>query len=179
MYVCACSCYSTRGSQRTNRFLSVLWCFHLSGCSSSFVSLAFPRWSLNLGIQVPSQRWWTAILGFWVAVFEHTIVVLSEFHNSLEWNITKVYLFGSKLSIRVAICSPLCALGNGKWEPSPTEKRAAHAFCLHLYVLHELTPKVGQYLKSCWLKEFPQRTMLTTILGATLRIKPLAWDKTQ
>ena len=42
-----------------------------------------------------------------------------EFHNSPEWNITKVYLFGDKLTVRVLICSPLPTLGSGSESPQP------------------------------------------------------------
>lgn len=52
---------------------------------------------------------------------------IQEFHNSPEWSITEVYLFGDELT--VVISSFLCVLGAGL---NPAGKGAAHTFHLHL-----------------------------------------------
>lgn len=54
---------------------------------------------------------------------------IEEFHNSPKCRITKVYLPGDKLTVRVAVHSPPCALGTG---PESSRKGAAHTFHLHL-----------------------------------------------
>ena len=50
-----------------------------------------------------------------------------EFHNSPEWSMTKVYLFGDKLT--VATRSPLHALGT---VTESSSKEGPHTFCPHL-----------------------------------------------
>ena len=63
-----------------------------------------------------------------------------------------VYLFGDKLTERVAIHSPLHALGTGTESCS----QEAHTCFSPAFIIHETTPKVGWYLKDYWLKESPQ-----------------------
>lgn len=67
---------------------------------------------------------------------------VKEFHSSLDWSITKDWLFGDKLTVRVDIHSPLSALGTGT---EPAKKG------LHALLVHETTPKVAKYLKGNWV----------------------------
>ena len=57
-----------------------------------------------------------------------------EFHNSPKWSIEKVYLSGDELTVRVAILSPLHALGTGIKSRSQETfpPLHVHAFRLHL-----------------------------------------------
>ena len=85
-------------------------------------------------------------------------MVISGLNNweQISWlffTTTKVYLFGDKLTERVAIHSPLCVLGTGT-ESSSQEARACFS---PAFITHETTSKVSQYLKGYWLKEFPQQ----------------------
>lgn len=80
-------------------------------------------------------------------------VVVPEFHNSPEWTITKVYVFGNKLTVRAVISSPPHVLRTG------TES-IRKEICAHFsaaFVVHETTPKVGRDLKGDWWKEFLQQ----------------------
>ena len=74
-----------------------------------------------------------------------------EFHNSLKWSITVVYLFGDKLTVRVAICNPLCTMGTG----TKSSRKEGHAHSLSALTVQATTTQVGHYLKHYWLNEFP------------------------
>lgn len=82
-----------------------------------------------------------------------------EFHNSLERSIIKVYLFGNKLTVKVAICSSLHVLGTGT-ESSRKERLTQFPGAFILY--DTLPDKMGRYLKGCWLKEFPLVLLVIT-----------------
>ena len=64
--------------------------------------------------------------------------------HSSEWSITKVYLSGNKLTERVVIHSPLCALGTG----TKSSSQEAHENFSSASIVNETTPKVGWYLKA-------------------------------
>lgn len=70
---------------------------------------------------------------------------IQEFHNSPEWNVTKVYLLGDKLRARVAIHSPLCALGTGN---RIQQKKRGHVRFSSALTVPQTTPEMGQYLKT-------------------------------
>ena len=76
----------------------------------------------------------------------------SSFNNSPEWRITKVYLFGDKLTERVAIHSPLHIMGTG----TESSSQEGHTCFLSAFIVHETMPKIGQYLKDYLLKKFPK-----------------------
>lgn len=80
-----------------------------------------------------------------------TVVVPKSSTIAQKGVLTKVYVFGDKLTVRAVIHSPLWALGTG----TESSRKKGH-ICLHAVKVHETTPRVGQYLKVYWLKEFPQ-----------------------
>ena len=88
----------------------------------------------------------------YVPVYWHT----KEFHNSLEWSVAKIYLPGDKLTERVSIHSSLHALGT----VTKSRSQEACSCFMSAFIEHETMPKVGWYLKSYWLKEFPQHLSL-------------------
>lgn len=73
-------------------------------------------------------------LGFWVRTAPPATVTLyeiklgtkcrhiKEFHNSLAWSLTKVYLFGDQTHIRVVISDMHSLVCSGSWESNPAEK---------------------------------------------------------
>lgn len=75
-----------------------------------------------------------------------------ELYKSLEWSITKTYLFEDKLTERVVIHSPLCVLGT---ETKSSSQEVCARF-LSAFIAQETMSKVGWYFKGYWLKAFPQ-----------------------
>lgn len=80
---------------------------------------------------------------------------MKDFHTSSEWSKIKVYLLGIKLTERSVICSPLHVLGAG----TESSSQGASAHILSVFIVHETTAKVGQWLKGCWLRELSQKKL--------------------
>ena len=76
-------------------------------------------------------------------IFNKICWLKKEFHNSLEWSITKVYLLGDKLTEIVAIHSPLGALGTG----IESSSQEACTLFSSAFIAHETVPQAGWYLK--------------------------------
>lgn len=70
---------------------------------------------------------------------------IKEFHNTPEWSLTKVYLFRDKLTVKVVIHSPMCALET-ETKSGRKKKKATHAFYLHLQCMRS-HPKWASILK--------------------------------
>lgn len=64
---------------------------------------------------------------------------MRDFHNSPEWNIAKVYLFGDELPEKVVIRSPLCVLGTR----NESSIKETFTYFKSAYVVHEPTPELA------------------------------------
>lgn len=89
----------------------------------------------------------------WVPKCRH----IKEFHNSLEWSITSVYLFGGILTVKVAIWSSLYALKNRNW----LQQKRGSCMSSSALTVPETIPKVGRYLKGYFLKQFLQYSFIS------------------
>lgn len=78
---------------------------------------------------------------------------IKEVHNSLEWSLTKVYLFGDQTHMRVVISDVHSSVCTGSWKPNSAEKGTHRLFvCAYSTSNHAQN---GPVPKGYWLKEFP------------------------
>lgn len=68
---------------------------------------------------------------------------IKEVHNSLEWNITKIYLFGDQTHSKGR--DLWFSMGNWSWEPNPAKKGPGMLF-VYIYSTSD-DAQMGRQLK--------------------------------
>lgn len=110
-------------------------------------------------LSLPLTKHWC----YWYMQLYSHCSSIKEFNNSLEWNITKVYLFGNKLAVRVVNC--MC----WELEQNPrAKKEGSRAHFSSVLIILEITFNVGWNLKGYKLKKFPKHSLFCSICSGHL-----------